>query len=161
MMPLFDATHAIEAIRANPQDEEAWSAFYGGFRRQIIGTLALGGIGDRDVREELCAEVFFRFVRYSPWRSNWSTLPDASTVSAYLRRTAQNALKTWQTEMFGTPQTDTADPLTPSAESGILSVDLLNRLRMEDRRFLHAYIRNDFMLGRLAEIGRASCRERV
>src|SRR5688572_240882 len=70
----------LRRIRADSGDEEAWSILYDHYRGQVLGTLAVRGVADPEVREELCAQTLFRFIRYSPWRGLWSTLPDPAVI---------------------------------------------------------------------------------
>lgn len=44
-------------------------------------------LGERNPQaiEDLAQETLLRFLRYCPWKHDWRTLPDAPTVSKYLR----------------------------------------------------------------------------
>ena len=65
---------ALDMVRANPRDDEAWTQFYMYFRPQVAKLLyRLGAKADvKDVTQD----VFHRFLRYSPWRRDWSALPN-------------------------------------------------------------------------------------
>src|SRR5437016_6308379 len=81
---------ALAAIRRNPDDDRAWQTMYRTYRRQVLGHLYMLGVERTDEREDLASEVFFRFVSYSRWSRDWSTLPDAPVIAAYLRTITQN-----------------------------------------------------------------------
>ena len=84
----------IESIRHDHENQGAWTAFYTYCRRQIAGMYFVLGIRNNDELEELCQEVFYRFLNYSPWRRSWETLPAAPKILAYLRVVARNVLYT-------------------------------------------------------------------
>lgn len=84
----------LTRIRLDPRDEEAWQAFYAHFAKQVLGTLYMLGVRNAATRDDLCSDIFLRFVRYSPWRLDWTRLPGPGAVSQYLRTTTYN---TWRT----------------------------------------------------------------
>jgi DNA-directed RNA polymerase specialized sigma24 family protein len=141
---------ALAGIRANPLDDNAWSLFYAHYRGQILGMLAISGISNRDVREELAAEVFFRFARYCPWRSGWNDLPSPAVIGAYLRTTTTNVAHAWWEEVRRIADQTKGEPTVSSSENVLLSTDLISRLRPEEKRFLHLYVESGFSLSAVA-----------
>jgi RNA polymerase sigma factor (sigma-70 family) len=86
---------SLDNLRRHPKDSDAWSEFYRYFRPQVAAMLFLLGVRKQEDLAELCQEVFYRFLRYSPWKENWALLPDRSTIIAYLRTATRNALSTY------------------------------------------------------------------
>ena len=78
----------LAAVRKDPSNPDTWNQFYTFYRRHVAVVLFLLGV--RTDAADLIQEVFARFLESSPWRENWSSLPDASVVGAYLRQTAKN-----------------------------------------------------------------------
>lgn len=141
---------ALAGIRANPLDDGAWSLFYTHYRGQILGMLAIRGVSNRDVREELAAEVFFRFARYCPWRSGWNDLPGPAVIGAYLRTTTENVVQAWWEEIRHATDQPREEPAVASSENVLLSADLVQRLRPSEKRFLNTYVESGFSLSAVA-----------
>jgi RNA polymerase sigma factor (sigma-70 family) len=79
---------AIDLIRAAPTNEDAWRAFYEYFRRQVAAALYVSGAA-RDEIPDLTQDAFRRFLQHSPWRGDWTALPERRTVNGYLCQTAR------------------------------------------------------------------------
>lgn len=81
---------ALALVRAHPRDDAAWREFYVCFRPQVAALLyRLGARGDVP---DLTQDVFLRFLRSSPWRHDWTSLPDRQVVLSYLRKIARTAV---------------------------------------------------------------------
>lgn len=87
---LLDPEAIVRAVRESPRSKKNWTAFYLYFWRQVAGMSFLLGMRNQCDLEDLCQQVFFRFLRYSPWSGQWETLPSATVVMAYLRVIARN-----------------------------------------------------------------------
>lgn len=81
---------AIERIREDPRDQDAWASFYRSLRPRLAGVLYRTGVVNKEEIRELCQAVFARFFEYSPWRASWKELPDAHQLVAYLAVVARN-----------------------------------------------------------------------
>lgn len=145
-MTELEVKAALAGIRANPLDDGAWSLFYTHYRGQILGMLALSGVSSRDVREELAAEVFYRFARYCPWRSGWNDLPGPAVIGAYMRTTTENVVRAWLEEIRHVTEWTMEEPVIASSENVLLSSDFISRLRPAEKRFLNAYVESGFSL---------------
>ena len=137
---------AIANIRVDSLDDAAWSRFYVHYRGQVLGTLAISGVRDRDIREELCAEVFYRFARYCPWHTAWSTLPGAAIVGSYIRTTTENVFRAWLEDIVRLPKASETATSAESSENALLSADIIRKLRPQDRQFLDCYVKLGFSL---------------
>jgi DNA-directed RNA polymerase specialized sigma24 family protein len=130
------ADAALEAIRANPTDEDAWTRFYVCFRPQVAAFLYHHGI--RAELADVTQDVFFRFIRSSPWRTDWSTLPNRQVVMAYLRKTAQNVVVSRFRDLARRPQEEARDRLDELQGLATTASDvtgLLDRIALELDKF--------------------------
>jgi DNA-directed RNA polymerase specialized sigma24 family protein len=126
------ADAALAAIRANPADDDAWTRFYVCFRPQVAAFLYHHGI--RTELADVTQDVFFRFIRSSPWRSDWTTLPERRVVMAYLRKTAQNVVVSRFRDLARRPQEegrDRLDELQGLATTASDVTGLLDRVALE------------------------------
>ncbi|SRR6266550_939658 len=92
-----EVADAIEAIRRDGTNESAWASFYLGLRPTVayllfVRGVRLGLVLRRHEIEELCQDVFYRFLRYSPWRRDWQALPSAGVVGAYIAAVTRSVL---------------------------------------------------------------------
>jgi DNA-directed RNA polymerase specialized sigma24 family protein len=140
--------HALAAIRARPNDELAWKAAYFELRPPVLGYLYMLGFREAADREDLASEVFFRFLAYSPWSRDWTTLPDAPVITAYLRTTAQrvayDAMRSRSRARATAEMVSTAEPERVWIESAGES------LTASEREFLAAYVDCGYSLAALA-----------
>lgn len=121
---------ALDMVRGNPRDEAGWREFYVCFRPQVAGLLyRLGARGDVP---DLTQDVFVRFLRYSPWRHDWSTLPDRHVVLAYLRKITRTAVVSAVRNASHRPAEDPTaqlDDLHAAADAAAIDIgELLERL---------------------------------
>lgn len=145
------ANAALAAVRADPHDDAAWRAVYLFYRRQVLGTLFILGVRDAVDREDLSSEVFFRFVSYSPWSSNWPSLPGAQVIASYLRTITRNVA--WTAARKRARGRALAFELaegTFEEDESAASRDLLDALNRDERRFFQTYVESGFSLSRVA-----------
>jgi DNA-directed RNA polymerase specialized sigma24 family protein len=140
----------IAGLRQDPASQIAWREMYIFYRRQVLGALYIFGIHDDGDRDDLCSEVFFRFLAKSPWSERWETLPDARVIGAYLRTTALRlVLNVARSRARADAAGDRAAPgeaFVPNEELG----DMLSILSAADREFLEVYVESGFSLQRVA-----------
>lgn len=121
---------ALARVRADPRDEDAWREFYVCFRPQVAGLLFR--LGARADVPDLTQDVFLRFLRYSPWRDDWSALPDRHVVLAYLRQIARSAVVSAVRHAAHRPAEDATkdlEELHAAAEAAAIDIaQLLERL---------------------------------
>lgn len=138
----------IAVLRDNPRNESAWREMYLFYRRQVLGALYIFGVHDAGDRDDLCSEVFFRFLSKSPWSERWTTLPNGRVVGAYLRSIAHRlvlnaARRRAHLKKLDDPAFQT-EPAVVQDEDDLQ--DLLRILTPDDRRFLERYIESGFSL---------------
>jgi DNA-directed RNA polymerase specialized sigma24 family protein len=138
---------ALDAVRRDPRNDEAWQTIYSAYRRQVLGHLYLLGVHLAEDREDLASEVFFRFVSYSSWSRDWSTLPDAPVIAAYLRKITQNVA-------YDAARSRARTDATPRLDTLLVEVDAhrgVEALTYDERQFLRRYIECGYSLTSLAE----------
>jgi DNA-directed RNA polymerase specialized sigma24 family protein len=131
---------AIEAIRRDPHDDEAWARFYDYFYMQVAAALFMSGCARDDV-PDVSQEVFRRFLEHSPWRTDWSTLPDRPHLTNFLRKTARWLALDRHRALGRRPRTDDAIELDQIPAESIVDLSIpLDRvvaaLNDEERRLL-------------------------
>lgn len=158
---------AIDAVRADPRSEEAWTQFYQVFRRQVAAAILAIGARHTDV-PDLAQEVFMRFLRHSPWKDDWTTLPVRSVVAGYLYRTARNLVVDEYRKRDRQPVVDSA--VAPDDVGAAREFDpraalarLRNRLSEEEIRLLSSLIAGETpqQIGRQMGVSHAGIRKRI
>lgn len=151
----------LSRLRERWDDERAWTAFYEVFRPQVVAMLFYRGVRSAVERDELTAEVFFRFLATSEWASNWGSLPTAEAVRKYLvgkasslaSHAAEKRQRRANLEHEMTEVEVERASLTAARDHAMYLdlLDILNELDEPDRKLLWCYYELHFSLGALAD----------
>ncbi|MEK6373780.1 MAG: sigma-70 family RNA polymerase sigma factor [Acidobacteriota bacterium] len=138
----------LAMLREDRHNQQAWEDFYHFYRRHVV--TALYFLGVRDDLGDIVSEVFFRFLLYSPWRNDTSTLPDDGVIRAYLRRVARNLA----IAAIGKRDREVALSIDVAskveADERVIVEDILRQLSERDHEFFHRYYDSGYSLGELA-----------
>ena len=150
----------IDAVKADPTNDQAWTDFYLYFRRQVAAAILVQGGARRDV-PDITQEVFRRFLEKSPWRDDWSKLPERPVVTSYLCTAARRLVIDGHRKRERSPDVDEKVDLDRLASREELSVseglDIKAVLRAtrgrlkDDERHLLRLLVNGMPLSLIAE----------
>jgi RNA polymerase sigma factor (sigma-70 family) len=143
----------LERLRANPGDDRAWTDVFAHYRRSVLAVLYMLGVREPAEREDLASEVFFRFLCYSPWREDWSSLPDHRVIADYLRTIAVNVTATARRRAAREREhlneyRAAADTAVHAPDAAI--ADSLDLLAPQERRFFLDFYEQGLSLSQLA-----------
>ena len=80
----------LAEIRAAPDSGTAWTLLYHLIAPQIRSHLFRLGARNADRREDLVHDVFVRFIKYSGWSADWTSVPAYPEFVAYVRTVTKN-----------------------------------------------------------------------